>query len=472
MKKKNIFRIIILLLASHTISAQKVWTLADCINYANENNIQIKQTELGVDLNEGNLKQSKAALLPKFSAGASNVYNFGRTIDPFTNQFATERVRSNNFYLQSSVVLFSGFQNINAMRQANYEYLASKLNVDKMRNDISLSISLAYLQILYNKELVEIAKNQAEVTKGQINRTEKLVNAGKLAKGSLLDIQSQAATEELQLVNAMNQLDLSILNLKQLLDLNSQEAFDIVKPTIDPKENMLSGTTTDIYNTAVAAQPEIKSAEYKVQSALAGYSIAKGAVLPSLQLSGSYGTGYSGASKVLDNVGYSGMDTIGITTTGERVIAPRMDYNYKLKGFDAQIKDNLNKSIGIYLTIPIFNGLQVRNNMNRARINKLNAEYNLLLAQKQLQKSIEQAYADALAALKKYQATTKSVSALKESFRYVQQKFEVGMVNTIDFNVSKNNLAKAESELLQAKYDYVFRVKVLDFYQGKAIVLE
>ena len=453
-----------------TGKAQKIWNLAECIKYANENNIQIKQSELSAELNEGTLIQTKASLFPKLSAGASNVYNFGRTIDPFTNQFATERVRSNNFYLQSSVNVFSGFQNVNAIRQANFEYLSSKCNVEKMRNDITLNISLAYLQILYNKELVEIAKKQIEVTKGQIDNTEKLVNAGKLAKGSLLDIQSQSANEMLQLVNAQNQLDLSLLNLKQLLDLNGQEAFDIVKPNVDPKENMLQRSTSEILKIAIDIQPDIKSAEYKVQSAKMGSAIAKGLLLPTLQLSGSYGTGYSGASKVLDATVPPHMSPIGETANGDLVYAP--NYNYKLKSFDDQIKDNMNKSIGIYLTIPIFNNLQFRNNVTKAKINRQNAEYSLLLAQKQLQKSIEQAYADALASFKKYQATTTSVSALKESFHYAQQRFDIGLVSSTDYNVSKNNLSKAESELLQAKYDYVFKVKVIDFYQGKPIVLE
>lgn len=426
------------------LNAQKVWTLKDCIAYAFENNIQIKQSALNSELNKSNVLQSKSALLPSLNANAGQNYNIGRTIDPFTNDYAKSTIQSSNFNLQSSVTIFGGFKNINSIKQAQYEYLASLLNVDKMRNDISLNIALAYLQVLYCQENLEIAKNQVVITNEQIKRTELLVKVGTLANGSLLDVQSQGASEELQLVNAQNQLDIANLNLKQLLDIDPVEPFEIEKPKLNIVENMLKGSPLDIFTKAVSTQPEIKSAELTLKSAFTGLSIAKGAVLPSLQMSGSLGTSISSSARNIDG---------------------------KIP-FNNQFNDNYNQTLGLYLSIPVFNGLQVRNNINRAKIGKLNAEYSLELAQNQLRKTIEQAYTDALAGMKKYQATEKSVTALEESFRYTQQKFDVGMLNSTDYNVAKNNLNKAHSDLLQAKYDYIFRVKVLDFYQGNPIVIE
>ncbi|MEI7594362.1 MAG: TolC family protein [Bacteroidota bacterium] len=454
------------------LSAQKIWSLKDCIAYAYENNIQIKQSTLNTELNKNSVLQSKSALLPSINANANNVYNYGRAIDPFTNGYTSSKVQSNSFYLQSSVTIFGGFKNINAIKQAQYEYLASKYNLDKMRNDISLNIALAYLQVLYSQELLEVAKNQVVITAEQIKRTELLVKVGTLPNGSLLDVQSQGATEELQQVNAQNQLDIAVLNLKQLLDIDPAEAFDIEKPKLNVSENMLTGTSTDIFSKAVANQPEIKSAELSLKSSLTSLSIARGALLPSLQLSGSMGTAYSNSAKSVDNVTMSGVQITGVTASGESVFAPKYDYSYITPSFNKQTGDNLNKSVGLYLSIPIFNGLQVRNNISRAKIGKLNADLNLQLAQNQLRKTIEQAYVDALAGMKKYQATEKSVTALEESFRYTQQRFDIGMLNSTDYNVAKNNLNKSRSDLLQAKYDYIFRVKVLDFYQGNPLVLE
>ena len=469
---KKITLISLIIVFSISSYSQKVWSLKDCIIYAFENNIQIKQSTLNTELNKNSVLQTKSALLPSLNANANNVYNYGRAIDPFTNDYTNNRVQSNNFYLQSSVTIFGGFKNLNTIKQAQYEYLASKYNLDKMRNDISLNIALAYLQVLYSQEILEVAKNQVLITAEQIKRTELLVSVGTLPNGSLLTIQSQGASEELQLVNSQNQLDIAILNLKQLLDISPSEPFEIEKPKIIISDNLLKESSNDIFSKAVSLQPEIKSAELSLKSSITSLSIARGAMLPSLQLSGSLGTGYSSSAKIMDQVVISGTQVSGITASGENVFAPTFNYTYKTPTFNSQINDNLNKSIGLYLNIPIFNGLQVKNNINRAKIGQLSAELNLQQAQNQLRKTIEQAFADALAGMKKYQATEKNVSALEESFRYTQQRFDIGMLNSTDYNVAKNNLNKANSDLLQAKYDFIFRVKVLDFYQGNPIVLE
>lgn len=462
---------LILILSSAAFSQQlsKTWTLRQCIDYALENNIRIKQNELNTQLAEQALLQSKATALPNLNANAFHNYNFGRTIDPFTNEFVTDRVLSNSFSISSNVTLFNGFQTINTIRQNQLDFLASKYDVDKTRNDISLAIANNYLQILFSEELVQIARNQVGIIKQQLDRTKKLVEAGALAKGSLLDIEAQAATDELQLVNAENQLELSYLSLIQLLDLDSENDFEIAKPDIDiPDESILIGTPGQIYGAALSIQPQIKSAEFRVKSSQKGLSVARGGRSPRLSLGGSYGTGYSDARKNITTTSTVDM-LIGYTLSGEGVYAPFNEYGYETTPFNNQIDDNINQSFGFNLSIPIFNGLQTKTSISRSEIAVKNAQYELQLKKNQLNKDIRQAYADARAALKRYHATAKTVSALQEAFNYTGQKFDVGMVTSVEYNDAKNKLVKAKSDLLQAKYDYVFKTKVLNFYQGKSL---
>lgn len=472
MKKLIVISFVLIALLPGTILAQKIWTLEECIAYALNNNIQIKQQQLNTVVSKLQYNQSIAALFPSVNGSASLMYNNGQTVDMYTNQFASKTVQSDNFNLSSNVVLFNGLQLLNGLKQKQIDFLASKYDLEKIKNDISLTIATAYLQVLYSIELLDIAKNQLEITKQQVGRTEKLYTVGTVAKGTLLTMQSQEATDELQKVNAQNQLDMAYLTLAQLLDLQNNQGFDIVKPAlILPDASSLMQQVDEIYAKALGIQPEIKSAELKVQSAKKGLSISKGMYSPSLTLSASYGTGYSGASKTPIGATITGTQVIGATALGEEVFSPIYEYTYEKIKFWNQLDNNQNKSIGLYLNVPIFNKWQTQTMIGTSKVQLNSAKLNLQSAQNQLYKTIQQAYADANASLNKYNASTKSVDALTESFGYTEQKFNVGMVNSIDYNDAKNNLLKAKSDLLQAKYDYIFRLKVLDFYQGKPITL-
>jgi outer membrane protein len=459
------------LLVGITGQAQKAWTLKECIDYALRNNIQIKQNQLNADLSRVKLEQSVASMFPNLNGSASHSYNYGRTIDPFTNQFVDQRTQYNNFSLNSSISLFEGFQVQNTLRQSNYDYKAGKLDVQKSQNDIALSVVTAYLQILYNKELVNISKSQLEVSENQVSRTRKLVETGSLPKGSLLDAEAQAASEELRLINAQNQLELSYLNLTQLLDLPTPKGFDIIDPQLSlPTTSLAENTPESVFEYAVKNQPEIKSAELKVRSAEKGLSIARGARYPRLSLGGSMGTGYSDIRTRV--TGFTTITYISGITQGSQdpvISSQRIPLTEKTP-FRDQLEDNINKSIGLTLSIPILNNWQVQSSVARAKINRANAELNNQLAINQLNKTIQQAHADANAALKKYNATAKTLESLREAFKYTEQKFNVGLVNSIDYMNAKNNQSKAESDLLQAKYDFIFKSKVLDFYLGKPLI--
>lgn len=449
--------------------------LEECIEYALKNNIQIKQSVLNTELSHINLVQSQANLLPSLNANASHSYNYGRTIDRFTNQFATQQVLSQNLSLSSDITLFNGLQNINSIQQNKYDYTAGKYDVEKIRNDVSLNVASAYLQVLYAFEAVEIAGNQMGITRAQVDRTKKLVDAGAAAKGVLLDMQAQFASEELTFTSAQNQLDIAYLGLAQFLNLPGTEEFSIVKPELEiAGEALLASTTSQIYNAAVSNLPEMKSAEYKVKSSEKAVDVAWGGLSPRLSFSAAYGTGYSGLSqRVVSLPSFQGYAQDGsVTSSGDTVYSPFFSnaVTEKIPLAD-QYKDNVNKSFGFFLTVPIFNRLQTKTAIDRAHIQKLNAELAVESTRLQIQKNVQQAYADASAGLKKYAASLKAVEATKESFKYTEQKFNVGMLNTNDYNASKNKLVKAESDLLQSKYEYIFKTKVLDFYQGRPLKL-
>lgn len=428
----------------------KEWSLQQCIEYALKNNLQIKQNDLNAQSSKQNLIQSRAITLPSINGSTSHGYNFGRTIDPFTNQFTEDKVLSQNFSLNGNLDLFNGFQNYNTIKQNQLNYLASKYDVDKMKNDVALNVSTAYLQVLFNNELLNIANNQLEVSNKQVAQTKKLVEVGQVAKGNLYDMLSQEASDELSVSNAQNQLDLSYLSLIQLLNMDSTEGFKILKPEINlPIDPVLSSNPNQIYSMAVTALPEVKSAELKLKSNQSSLAAAKGGISPKLSLNGSLSSFYSSTNK-----------NIIITPEG---------YTTEAKPFNQQFNDNLNKNIGLRLSIPIFNGLQTQTNISKAKIQQQYADYSLDLAKTQLRKSIQQAYADANAALKKYYATQKAYNAIQEAFKYADQKFNLGAASALDYITAKNKLTKAQADLLQAKYDYVFKAKVLDFYQGKPI---
>ncbi len=477
MIRKLLFTILLSGFISGGLLAQQVWTLEQCISHALENNLQIKQSQLMVESARADLLQSKLDLLPGVTGNASHAYNYGQTVDRYTNQFATSRVQSNNFYLQSGITLFNGFQKMNQIRQNQLNLMASEKDAEKYMNDISLNIATFYLQVLFYKELVTIRANQLDITRQQVERMQKLVDAGAMAVGDLYMVEAQLAGEESNLVSAENSLDVSLLTLAQLLDLPSADGFDIETPALfiegDPE---LGAGPEAIYSHAVAAMPEIKAAEYRLEGVEKQLSRARGMYYPSIALSGSWGTGYSGARQQIDKILPADPAYIGFARTAEgedlKVYAFNSEYVYKKTPWSDQIKDNNNQTIGLYLTLPIFSGWQTRTMVGKSKIALENSRLDLELQRMALRKTIQQAWADARASLKNYYASEKKLAATKESFRYAEQKFSVGVMNSVDYNNAKKEMTNAESEVLQSKFDYIFKTTVLDFYMGKPLSLK
>ncbi len=454
---------------------QKKWSLEECISYAIKNNIQVKQQELNAEFNQNTLFQSWINALPTLNGAASHSYSFGRALDESTYRFTKDTtIQSNNFYLSSSITLFNGLQTQNTIKQNKYNLLVAQKDVEKIKNDISLSISLAYLQILLNMELLEVSKSQLDITKQQIKRTSQLVEAGSLARGSLLEIQAQAASEELSIVNAENYLNISYLNLTQLLELETVSDFTILVPELPvPGEDFLIEQVNLIYKDAENVLPQIKSAEYSLRSSEIGLDIARGSRSPRISLQGSYSTRYSNIRQRLSISDDEFTFPIGVVeATGQPVVSfPQRITQMGDYPFGDQFKDNLAYGLTLNLSIPIFNGWQTNTAISNSKLSVLNSRYQLQYTKNLLYKEIQQAYADAVAALKKYRATEHAVSSMEESFRYTEQKFNVGLVNSVEYNTSKNQLTRTQSDLLQAKYEFIFKTKVLEFYRGNPLTL-
>ncbi|MBC8487389.1 MAG: TolC family protein [Bacteroidetes bacterium] len=477
----GVFILLLFIFISLKIQAQetRVWSLEDCINYALEHNIDIKKQSLNIDYQGELLLQSKLGMLPNLNGYVSHGYNWGQAIDPFTNQFATDRVRSNNLNLSANVDLFNGLQKLNTIKRNMLNLEAAQYDVNSYKDEIAISVATAYLQTLFYIEYIEIGKNQLQITDQQVERTGKLVEAGTLARGDLLTIEAQQASEELSLVEAENNLTLSYLTLSQLLELSTPKGFVIEKPELglfDDQEKLLD--PEQIFAFAVEIRPEIKSAQIKVESSEKYLSIARGSLYPRLSLNGSWGSGYSGANQIGSDK-YEELIKIGETQdndpylNGIPVMSTYSVYeSYDVKSFGDQLSDNNNRTVGLNLSIPIFNGWGSRSSVAQAKIGIADANLDLQLQKNTLYKVIQQAYNDAEAALNKHKAALKKVNATQEAFKYAEQKFNVGLINSVEYNDAKKEHNNALSELIQAKYDYVFRITVIDFYLGKPLTLK
>ncbi|MBA3663129.1 MAG: TolC family protein [Bacteroidetes bacterium] len=451
--------------------AQTPWDLQQCINYAVAHNITLKQTSLNNEINKINADQSRANALPSINLGASHTYNFGKTIDRYTNTFANTQVLQQNFYISSNLVLWSGLSQYNTIKSNEFKYLSGVETLKQRQYDLSLNVASAYISVVFSDELLKVSQNQLDITKEQLDRTQKLVTAGALAKSVEYDIKAQLANEEVNVTVADNNYQLAILNLTQLMNLDSVTNFSVGKPNIEVQaDQLLNNNINSIYETALKSQPTIRSGEYSILSAERNYKASKGRVSPTLSLNASMGTGTSGLAKDIVGVNYSGYQISGITNKGDSVYTPVTQIVTRQTPFADQFKHNVNKSIGVTLTVPLFNGLQTYSAVKTAKINTLNAHLTQDLAKQTLYKTIAQAYANAKAALNKYNATKSSVEAASESFKYAQQKLNAGAISSFDFNSAKNRLFAAESNMLQSKYDYIFKLKVLDYYQGKPLV--
>lgn len=470
--------IVILAPITGTQAQKRVYTLTDCIEIALENNLTVQRGRLDQKSAEINYKQSKMDRLPDFSVGAGYGSNWGRSIDPVSNQFSTTQINSAGLNGSTSMTLFSGFQLSNAIKQSNVSLNAVNNDLEKVKNDVALSVATLYLNVIFNQELVENSRFQLNSTSRQLARTKKLVDAGSLPVTNLLDLQAQQATNELNLVNSENNFNLAVLQLKQALLLPGSAEFEVVAPEIAvEKFDALQMDAEAVYKTAELNQPQIKSADLRIQEADISLRISKGAYAPRLTLNGGFSTNYSSAADIQRAI--TG-DPFSVDIPGTLTDDPTQSFVIQTTqrpfiGFDSgyslgsQFDDNISRSLNLNLSVPIFNRGRTRTDVQLSMIARRRAEISSKEVRNELRQTIETSYNDLLAASKSHGASIKQVTALQESFRVTENQYNLGAVNFVDFQVAANNLFIAKSDLVRAKYDYIFKKKVLDFYLGKPL---
>ncbi|MDU8886622.1 TolC family protein [Yeosuana sp. MJ-SS3] len=435
--KKN-FIIFFVLLGIISQAQVKKWTLPECVEYALENNITVKQSELDLEETELNKKDAFGNFLPSLNLNSSHRWNIGLTGDPVSGTNVNATTQTSQIGIGTNVDIFRGRQNINQMHRANLEILSRQYQLDDMKDDISLFVANAFLQILFNKEQLKVLRGQQQISSQEFKRTTDLVEAGALPKGDLLEIQATIASQEQQIVNSENALQISKINLAQIMLIEDYENFDIedVEYTIPPS-SILNESPNTIFEKAKETRYDIKIAKTSVEIAEQNLKINKGALYPSLTGFYNFGTSYF----------YNKL-------------------NPTLPSFKDQISDNKGHSLGLQLNVPIFNGLSTSNNVKRNQVNVERTKNRLEQASLDLQTSIYQAYNDTKGASKAYEAAIKTLEAREEAFKYSQERYNVGLLNAFNYSQSQNRFEAAQSEVIRTKYDYIFKLKVLEFYFG------
>ncbi len=476
----KLFKIFVFISSSLTLfstQAQEVkkWDLQECVSHAFSNNLTVKRSGLSMQNSEVGYTQSKLTRIPTLNANIGNSWRWGRSIDPTTNLFTTQRINSSGPSATSNMLVYNGSKLNRTIKQGATDVQAGLYDLEKAKNDVALDVVFGYLQIIFSRELVQNATAQLNTSQTQLEQTEKLVNAGALPITNKLDLLSQVASNEVNLINAENDANLAMLTLKQFLQIPFEDPFDIVTPEFEQVDfEMVAPSANAVFLKALENQPDIKSANLRMQSADMGIKIAQSDHIPSIFLQGQFFTNYSdqnaaptGETRLITQdpgtIGYLNNDPTQLVSAFP--ITTEVPIR-EVQNIPTQWADNRSWVLGFNISIPIYNGWQTRSNVQRAKIQRELAEVNALETKNNLRQIIERAYNDAQAASKVYNAAQFQVEALEESFRATERSYNAGALNFVDYQVSSFNLFSARSSLVRAKFDYIFKLKVLDFYLG------
>lgn len=469
--KKILLPALMLFFGISVNSQNKEWTLQECVEYALENNISIRQSQLDVELSEIEISEAVGNILPRVNASASNSWNTGLTQNVTTGILQTQTTRNFSAGATASMTLFDGLRNVKQLQLAKLSRLASEYSLEKMKDDITLFVANSYLQVLFNKESLKVIEAQHEITLEQLERVQELVNAGSLPKGDLLEIKATAANEEQRMIVAENNVRISLIALAQTLLIKDYENFDIADRDYEVFGNeVIDVPVSQVIANAEEERYEVKAAQANLEMAKKNKEIAKGAYYPSLGAFFNYNTRESGAGRIIS----AGQDPdepfrqIGIVeTTGDAVVTPNFvtEVGSPLPFFE-QLQMNDGISYGLQLTVPIFNGFSTRNAVKRREVNILRSEYQLEQAKLDLEANVYQAYTDAKGALKAYEAALVALEAQTLAYEYATERYNVGLTNAFDFSQAKFNFENAQSEVVRTKYEYIFNLKVLELYFG------
>ncbi|MEO0726785.1 MAG: TolC family protein [Bacteroidota bacterium] len=458
---------------------QDSWSLQSCIKYAWDNNLTVQQAELNTRNFELTERQSKFQRLPTVNGSTSAGYQFGRTIDPTTNTFNNTRIGFNSFGINGSVLVFDGNRINSQVQQSKYDLQAAKLDAENTRQTVALSVATAYLNILLGEEQLVNAQTQRRLSEQQLERTERLVEVGQLAPNARLDLEAQVARNDQQIIEAQNAVDLAYLNLKQLLQFDPSQDLVLERPEIDLEDQALvrEFTVAEVYQAALQSQATVGAAEARLESSKVAEKVAASGNLPTLSVFGNLNTNYSSVAPDFDNPNTDNAvtvarDPIPVEIGGQELDIVLFDtegVTFPTVSYGDQINENFGQSAGINLSVPIYNNHRNSIAKERARLNTISAEVSARQVTDQLKTDVQTAITGFRASRNAYQAAERSFNAANAAFNDAQRRFDVGAINTFEYNNAVDNLDVARREMTRAKYQLLFNLKVVEFYLGQPL---
>jgi outer membrane protein len=469
---KTFLFILVLLTGVSGFTQTNKLTLQKAIETAIENNITVQRTELQKQSAEVAWRQSRSNILPSLNANASQGISFGRSIDPFTNSYVNQKINSANYGISSSAVLFNGLSLQNSIRQNAYSHEAAKMDVQQAKDNLILDVILAYLQIVNNEELVALAKNQVEVTRKQVERLQIMNREGAINPSLLSDLTGQLKTEELNVLNGENTLATSILSLTQLMNVPFDRSLQFERVSAEEFAVKLETTPDEVFKKAQELAI-VKAADLRRKSAQAGLKALRGSLLPELSLNGGMNTNYSSLATrdiFLGNVYEPTSSYVLYNGSKVPVVAEQGNFKTERITYKDQVGNNIYSTVYLGLRIPLFNSFQTRNRIKLAKIEIKDAQLVQENTKLQLRQQVEQAHLNMQNALQRFKLLTEQVASYAESFRITEVRFAAGAVTSVDYLIAKNNVDRANFNLVIAKYDYILRRKVLEYLSGEQIV--
>ncbi|MBD0279275.1 MAG: TolC family protein [Flavisolibacter sp.] len=467
-----LFLFVFFVLLTRVVAAQnnagKVYTLQECIETAIANNVQVKQSAVLAERAEVAWKQSKMDLLPNLNAQVGHGINSGRSIDPFTNTYVNQRVNYANYGIGTNVVLFNGGTLRNTITQYGLAHEAAKMELQQLKDNITINVMLAYLQVLNNEELLVMAKNAAAVTQKQVERLEVLNQSGAISPPLLHDMRAQLMNDQLASVNYQNALATSRLTLSQLMNIPFDRSMQLERINVD---DVIYNTVAsdEVYQRAIQQLGIVRAAQLRKRSAEAALQAMRGQLFPTVALNGGFNTNYSSAAERQTLVGTTEVPSSNyVTVNGNKFPVTVQQSNYqsqRITYFD-QLQNNVYRNIGVSLRLPIFNSFQTRSRIKLARLDVKNSDLLIEGAQLQLRQEVEQAHLNMTNAFEQFTLLQQQVQEYAESFRAAEVRFNAGVGTIVEYLIAKNNLDRANNNLIVSKYDYALRKKILDYYSG------
>ncbi len=477
MKIKKVLTCLFCLGTTLAYTQVKKWSLEECITHALTKNISIQQSELDAELAKIDKLDAIGSFLPSLNVSASNFWQTGLTINPLTNTLGTATSRNSSYGVNVGVNIFDGLRNVRQFQRAKLNAFLSQYNLGKSKDDIALFIANSYLQVLLNKESLKVIEKQQKITLEQLERTERLVEAGTLPKGDVLEIRATQADEQTRMVQARNAVQISLIALAQSLLLKEYQNFDIVEQDyLVPVATILETPVGAIVEKARASRYEVKIAKQNKVIAEKDLAIARGVYYPTLSGSFGYNTRESGVNNVIQvpdlNDPFSLQNIGTVSETGQNVVSQvpnTIPIEQQPISFFDQLSNNDGISYGLQLAIPVFNGFAARNGVKRSKLNIQRTQLQLEQAELDLDSNVYKAYLDAQGAAEAYEAASITLTAREEAYDYAKSRYDVGLINAFDLSQSRFRLENAMSQQIQTKFDYIFKIKVLELYFGVPI---